>query len=74
MPKEAKGSYLSETIEGKSYFVFHDRREVFFATIVFPEHMDIPVTRLQPEGALRHQSVPPFLPAYIKFMGGNRLD
>ena len=29
-----------------------------------------PVARLQPEGVLRYQSVPPILPAYNKFMGG----
>ena len=32
--------------------------------------MDAPVARLQPEGVLRYQSVPPILPAYNKFMGG----
>ena len=68
--KLPKGSYLSETVDGKSSFVFHDRREVCFVTNVFPEHMDTPVARLQPEGVLRHQSVPPLLPAYNKFMGG----
>ena len=39
-------------------------------TNVFPEHTDTPVARLQPEGVLRYQSVPPILPAYNKFMGG----
>ena len=39
-------------------------------TNVFPERMDAPVARLQPEGVLRYQSVPPLLPAYNKFMGG----
>ena len=68
--KPPKGSYLSETVEGKSYFVFHDRREVCFVTNIFPERMDTPVARLQPEGVLRYQSVPPLLPAYNKFMGG----
>ena len=38
-------------------------------TNVFPERMDTPVARLQPEGVLRYQSVPPLLPAYNKFMG-----
>ena len=31
--------------------------------------MDTSVARLQPEGVLRFQSVPPLLPAYNKFMG-----
>ena len=65
--KPPKGSYLSETVEGKSYFVFHDRREVCFMTNVFPEG----VARLQPEGVVRYQSVPPLLPAYIQV---NRTD
>ena len=39
-------------------------------TNVFPERTDTPVTRVQPEGVLRCQSVPPILPAYNKFMGG----
>ena len=39
-------------------------------TNIFPEHTDTPVARLQPEGVLRYQSVPPILPAYNKFMGG----
>ena len=32
--------------------------------------MDSQVARLQPEGVLRNQSVPPLLPAYNMFMGG----
>ena len=68
--KPPKGSYLSETVEGKSYFVFHDRREDCFVTNIFPERMDTPVARLQPEGVLRYYSVPSLLPAYNKFMGG----
>ena len=72
--KPPKGSYSSETVEGKSYFVFHDRREVCFVTNIFPELMDMPVVRLQPEGVLRYQSVPPLLPAYNKFMGGGGVD
>ena len=65
-----KGSYLSETVEGNSYFVFDDCREVCFVTNVFSECMDTPAARLQPEGVLRHQSVPSLLPVYNKFMGG----
>ena len=41
-----------------------------FVTNVFPEHMDSQVARVQPEGVLHKQSVPPLLPAYNKFMGG----
>ena len=41
-----------------------------FVTNVFPERMDTPVARLQPEDVLRYQPVPPLLPAYNKFMGG----
>ena len=37
---------------------------------VFPERMDTPVARLQPERVLRYQSVTSILPAYNKFMGG----
>ena len=33
-------------------------------TNIFPEHINIPVAILQPEGVLRH------LPAYNKCMGG----
>ena len=68
--KPPRGTYLSETVEGTSYFVFHDRREVCFVSNAFPERMDTPVARLQPEGVLRYHSVPPILPAYNKFMGG----
>ena len=52
------------------YSVFQDRSQVCFVTIVFPEHMDSQVVRVQPEGVLRKQSVPPLLLAYNKFMGG----
>ena len=44
--KPPRGRYLSETVEGTSYFVFHDRREVCFVTNVFPERTDTPVARL----------------------------
>ena len=50
--KPPRGTYLSETVEGTNYFVFHDRREVCFVSNVFPERMDTPVARLQPEGVL----------------------
>ena len=64
-----KGSYVSESVDGKQYFVFHDRKVVCFVTNVFPETMDSKVFRLQSEGVLREQSVPPPLPAYNKYMG-----
>ena len=64
-----KGSYVSESVDGKNYFVFSDRKIVSFVTNVFPETMDSKVFRLQPEGVLREQSVPPLLPAYNKYMG-----
>ena len=68
--KPPKGSYLAHSVDDKRYFVFQDRREVCFVTNVFPEHMDSRVARLQPDGVLRNQSVPPLLPAYNMFMGG----
>ena len=68
--KPPKGSYVSDRVDDKRYFVFQDRGEVCFVTNMFPEHMDSQVARLQPEGVLRNQSVPPLLPAYNMFMGG----
>ena len=38
--KPSMGSYLSGTLDGKSYFVFRDCREDCFMTNNFPEHMD----------------------------------
>ena len=66
-----KGSYVSESVDGKQYFIFNDRKLVSFVTNVFPETMGSKVFRLQPEGVLREQSVPPLLPAYniYKYMG-----
>ena len=60
---------MSESVDGKQYFVFNDRKLVSFVTNVFPETMNSKVFRLQPEGVLREQSVPPLLPAYNKYMG-----
>ena len=67
---QPRRSYASETVGSNTYFVFQDRKEVCFVTNVFPEHMDSQIARLQPEGVLRMQSVPPPLPAYNTFMGG----
>ena len=64
-----KGSYVSESVDGKQYFVFNDRKVVCFVTNVFPVAMASKVFRLQPEGVLREQHVPPLLPAYNKYMG-----
>lgn len=68
--KPPKGNYLVQTVGDIRYFVFNDRKVVCFATNVFPEHMPEKVARLQPEGVLRLQCVPPPLPAYNKYMGG----
>ena len=63
-----KGSYISTSVGGVQYFVFNDRKEVCFVTNVFPESMNSKVYRLQHDGLLREQSVPPPLPAYNKYM------
>lgn len=63
-----RGSYVSESVDGKQYFVFNDRKVVSFVTNVFPERMDSMVVRLQHDGVMREQSVPPLLPAYNKYM------
>ena len=77
--REFKGSYVAETVTEKEgdqvvnetcYYVFHDRKVVSLVSNVFPEHMEDKVPRVQKEGVLRYQSVPPVLPAYNKFMGG----
>ena len=68
--KPPKGNYVSDRVDDMRYFVFQDHREVCFVTNVFPEYMDSQVARLQPEGVLRNQSVPPLLPAYNMFMDG----
>ena len=68
--KPGKGSYVSTSVESINYFVFHDRKVVYFATNVFPEQMGSKVARTQPDGVLRYQSIPPLLPAYNKFMCG----
>ncbi len=62
---------VSKTVDDISYFVFHDRKVVCFATNVFPDTMPDAVFRLQADGTLCSQSVsqsvppcPPCLPAY----------
>ena len=68
--KLAKGEYSATTVGDIRYFAFRDRKVVSFATNVFPETMSDTVVRLQSDGTLKHQSVPPLLPAYNKYMGG----
>ena len=63
------GTHVFTSVSGIHYFVFNDRKEVCFVTNVFPERMDSKVFRLQCNGVLREQSVPPLFPAYNKFMG-----
>ena len=62
--KLAKGEYIAKTVDGVRYFVFSDRQLVCFATNVFPESMPDPVFRVQADGTLCAQLVPPLLPAY----------
>ena len=68
--KPPKGSYESKTVDCISYFVFHDRKIVCFATNAFPETMPDLCFRLQPNGTLCSQSVPPCLFPYNLYMGG----
>ena len=56
-----KGSYMSTSVGGVQYFVFNDRKEVCFVTNMFPEGMNSKVYRLEHDGLLREQSVPPTL-------------
>ena len=62
---------MAHTIDNKwymyMYFVFKDHSEV---CVVFPEHMESQVARVQPAGVLKNQSVSPLLSAYNMFMGG----
>ena len=60
-----KGSYISESVDGKQYFVF---KVVCLVSNVHPASMKHDVYRLQHDGLLREQSVLPPLPAY-KYMG-----
>ena len=62
-----KGSYVSESVAGKQYYVFNDRKVVCFVSNVFPESMGSKMFRLQSGGLMREQTVPPPLPAYNKF-------
>ena len=64
------GRYVSTSVCGITYFVFHDRSVVRFITNAFPETMKYKVFRHHPDGVLREQDVPPLLPAYNKSMCG----
>ena len=65
-----KGSYISESVDGKQYFIFNDRKVVCLVSNVHPESMKHDVYRLQHDGLLREQSVPPPLPEYNKYIMG----
>ena len=66
----SKGEYAAYRSGDIVYYVFHDRKVVRFISNVFPEAMNNPVPRMQPNGVFQYQSVPPLLPAYNKYMGG----
>ena len=51
-------------------YAFEDRKIVCFVSNVFPERMDSDVVRVQLDGSLQLQAIPPVLPAYNKHMGG----
>jgi len=67
----AKGSYSAKKVGDVCYYAFNDRRVVSFVSNVFPESICDKVPRVQSNGGvIRHQSIPPLLPAYNKYMGG----
>ena len=68
--KPPRGSYVVEKVGDVCYYVFNDRKVVSFVSNVFPEHMEDEVPRVQRNGRIGYQSVPPLLPAYNKYMGG----
>lgn len=64
------GSYDCESVDGTSFYVFHDRTLVSFVSNAHPLTMEGKVARLPPNSrVLRYQKVPPVLPSYNKFMG-----
>ena len=76
-------SDLTAPFEGLNHVVYCDnyftsgplvemlaKKKIFLAGNVFPKQMDSKVARVQPDGVLRYQSVPPLLPAYNKYMCG----
>ena len=68
--KLSKGDYASERVGDTYYYAFEDRKRVSLVSNVFPERMDSDVVRVQIDGSLQLQAVPPVLPAYNKYMGG----
>ena len=68
--KLSKGDYASERVGDTCYYAFEDRKRVCLVSNVFPERMDSDVVRVQIDGSLQLQAIPPVLPAYNKYMGG----
>ena len=54
----SKGGYACERVGDICYYVFEDRSRVCFVN-VFPEAMEIHVVRVQLDGNLQYQSIPP---------------
>ena len=61
--KLSKGNYAYERVGDICYYGFEDRSRVCFVSNVFPEAMETLVIRVQLEGTLQFQSIPPLLPA-----------
>ena len=68
--KLSKGNYACERVGDIGYYVFEDRSRVCFVSNVFPETMETQVVRVQLDGTLQFQSIPPLLPAYNKYISG----
>ena len=66
----SKGGYACERVGDICYYVFEDRSGLCFVSNVFPEAMEIQVVRVQLDGNLQFQSIPPLLLAYNKYVGG----
>ena len=66
----SKGDYASERVGDTCYYAFEERKRVCLGSNVFPERMDSDVVRVQIDGSLQLQAIPPVLPAYNKYMGG----
>ena len=69
MLKPSKGSFVAKRVGDVCYYVFNDCKVVSFVSNVFPESMTDQVPRVQSDGRIRYQFVPPLLPAYNKYMG-----
>ena len=68
--KLSKGDYASERVGDTCYYAFENRKRVCLVSNVFPERMDSDVVRVQIDGSLQLQAIPPVLTAYNKYMGG----